>query len=138
MAAVFCASLSRRAMVARSRVIFTRSSRPASSTGDGARACTAAAVWATGVGAEAARSIAAIMSPLVTRPSFPEPGTVETSMPVSAAILRTEGASGACGFVPVCGRGASVVAGVVVAVLWPGPPGGGGVAFAGAAAPSLI
>ena len=59
-------------------------------------------------------------------------------MPVSATILRTEGASGACGFVPVCARGASVVAGVVVAVLWPGPPGGGGVAFAGAAAPSLI
>jgi 2-oxoglutarate dehydrogenase E2 component (dihydrolipoamide succinyltransferase) len=28
--------------------------------------------------------------------------------------------------------------GETVAVLWPGPPGGGGVAFAGAAAPSLI
>src|SRR5262249_35113777 len=74
---------------------------------------------ATGIGAEAARSIAAIMSPLVTRPSLPEPGTVETSMPVSAAILRTEGASGtaASGFVPVCGRGVSAAAGGVVAVL---------------------
>ena len=37
MAAVFCASFSRRAMVWRSRVIFTRSSRAASSAGDGAR-----------------------------------------------------------------------------------------------------
>ena len=45
----------------------------------------AAAGWATGVGAAAARSIAAIMSPLVTRPSLPEPGTVEASTPVSAA-----------------------------------------------------
>ena len=37
MAAVFCASLSRRAMVWRSRVILTRSSRAASSAGIGAR-----------------------------------------------------------------------------------------------------
>ena len=40
MAAVFCASLRRRAMVWRSRVICTRSSRAASSAGDGARTCT--------------------------------------------------------------------------------------------------
>ena len=95
MAAVFCASFSRRAMVWRSRVIFTRSSRAASSAGEGARTCTAAAGCATGVGAAAARSIAAIMSPLVTRPSLPEPSTFAGSMPVSAAILRTDGASGA-------------------------------------------
>jgi len=140
MAAVFCASLSRRAMVARNRVIFTRSSRAASSAGDGARTCTAAAGWATGVGAEAARSIAAMMSPLVTRPSLPEPGTVETSMPVSAASLRTEGASGAtpAGSAPVCGRGASTAAGAAVAVPRSGRPGGGGAVFSGAAAPSLI
>ena len=94
-AAVFCASFSRRAMVWRSRVIFTRSSRAASSAGEGARTCTAAAGCATGVGAAAARSIAAIMSPLVTRPSLPEPSTFAGSMPVSADILRTEGASGA-------------------------------------------
>src|ERR1700689_2328667 len=93
-AAVFCASLSRRAMVCRSRVIFTRSSRAASSAGDGARTCTAAAGAATGVGCAAARSMAASMSPLVTRPSLPVPGTVEASTPVSAAILRTEGAKG--------------------------------------------
>ena len=39
-AAVFCASLRRRAMVWRSRVIGTRSSRAASSAGDEARICT--------------------------------------------------------------------------------------------------
>ncbi len=38
MAAVFCASLRRRAMVWRSRVIGTRCSRARSSGGDGARA----------------------------------------------------------------------------------------------------
>ena len=42
-AAVFCTSFSRRAMVWRSRVIFTRSSRAASSAGEGARTCTEAA-----------------------------------------------------------------------------------------------
>src|SRR5260370_35802641 len=35
------------------------------------------------------------MSPLVTRPSLPEPGTVAASMPLSADNLRTDGASGA-------------------------------------------
>src|SRR5437879_6856979 len=35
------------------------------------------------------------MSPLVTRPSLPEPGTVVASMPLSAESLRTDGASGA-------------------------------------------
>src|SRR5215212_5223250 len=94
-AAVFCASFRRRAIVWRRRVIFTRSSRAASSAGEGARTWTAAAGCATGVGAAAARSIAAIMSPLVTRPSLPEPSTFAGSMPVSAAILRTDGASGA-------------------------------------------
>ena len=42
MAAVFCASLRRRAMVWRSRVMCTRSSRAASSAGDGARICAGA------------------------------------------------------------------------------------------------
>src|SRR5260370_23936425 len=91
MAAVFGASLRRRAIVCRKRVMRTRSSRAASSAGAGARACTAAA---TGIGAAAARSIAAIMSPLVTRPSLPDPGTVETSSPLSVASLRTEGGTG--------------------------------------------
>src|ERR1700761_9010099 len=35
------------------------------------------------------------MSPLVTRPSLPEPGTVDASTPLSAESLRTDGASGA-------------------------------------------
>src|SRR3981189_252086 len=35
------------------------------------------------------------MSPLVTRPSLPEPGTVAASMPLSAESFRTDGASGA-------------------------------------------
>src|ERR1700679_3699886 len=35
------------------------------------------------------------MSPLVTRPSLPEPGTVAASTPLSAESLRTDGASGA-------------------------------------------
>ena len=77
MAAVFCASFRRRAMVCRSRVMRTRSSRAASSGGDGARTWTAAAGAATGVGCAAARSIAASMSPLVTRPSLPVPGTAD-------------------------------------------------------------
>src|SRR5271169_4414003 len=82
-------------MVWRNRVILTRSSRAASSAGEGARTCTAAAGWLTGVGAEAAFSIAASMSPLVTRPSLPEPGTVAALMPLSADSLRTDGANGA-------------------------------------------
>ena len=56
-AAVFCASLSRRAMVWRSLVRRTRSSRAASSGAEGARAATgagaAAGVGATGVGGRA-------------------------------------------------------------------------------------
>ena len=135
MAAVFCASLSRRAMVCRSRVIFTRSSRAASSAGDGARTCTAAAGCATGVGCAAARSIAANMSPLVTRPSLPVPDIVDGSIPVSAAILRTDGAKGLSAAGAAAGAGAGF-----------GGAGGGadcavgcGAAFAGAApAPSLI
>src|SRR5262245_26372779 len=84
------------------------------------------------------------MSPLVTRPSLPEPGTAETSISDSAAILRTEGASGAtsAGFATVCGRGrgssAAAVMGAVVPVFWSGRPVGAGEALPGAAAPSLI
>src|SRR5580692_10188904 len=117
MAAVFCASFSRRAMVWRSRVIRTRSSRAASSGGDGARACTAAADAATGVGCAAARSMAASMSPLVTRPSLPVPGTAEASTPVSAAILRTEGAKGAS----VAFRGTGGCAGACRGAIGSGP-----------------
>src|SRR6266849_9686582 len=136
MAAVFCASLSRRAMVCRSRVIFTRSSRAASSAGGGERSCTDAAGRSIGVGAAAARSIAAIISPLVTRPSLPDPGTVDASTPVSAASLRTEGASGV--FASGGGRGSSCAAsiGAAGAVFWSGRP--SRTALSATAAPSLI
>ena len=57
-------------MVWRSLVIFTRSSREASSGADGARTCTGAAGAAAATAGPVA--IAASMSPLVTRPSLPE------------------------------------------------------------------
>src|SRR5579863_9615840 len=127
-------------MVWRSRVIFTRSSRAASSAGEGLRTCTAAAGWLTGVGAEAAFSIAASMSPLVTRPSLPEPETLLASMPLSAAILRTEGASGAS-----AGGAFGAAAGAGAGAAAAGAADGGGAAAAGltaapglAAVPSLI
>src|SRR5256714_11848363 len=62
------------------------------------------------------------MSPLVTRPSLPEPGTVAASMPLSAEILRTDGASGAS-----AGGAFGAAAGAAAA-------GGGGGGAAGAAA----
>src|SRR5882724_7566016 len=135
-AAVFWTSFRRRAMVWRSRVIFTRSSRAASSAGDGARTCTAAAGWLTGVGAEAAFSIAASMSPLVTRPSLPEPGTVEASIPLSVESFRTDGASGASegAAFGAAGAGAAAAGGGAA-----GLAAGAGAAAAGLApAPSVI
>src|SRR5436853_1857498 len=78
------------------------------------------------------------MSPLVTRPSLPEPGTVAASMPLSAEILRTDGASGAS---------AGDALGAAAAGAGAAEDGGGGAALlAGAAAgfaaappaPSLI
>src|SRR5437016_4148987 len=64
------------------------------------------------------------MSPLVTRPSLPEPGTVEASMPLSAESFRTDGASGAsAGAALAAGAGAGAAAG-----------GAAGLAAAGAAA----
>ena len=58
-------------MVARRRVIFTRSSRAASSAGDGARTCTAAAGWATGVGWAAAGSAMTPFDGIVENPWGP-------------------------------------------------------------------
>ena len=90
------------------------------------------------------------MSPLVTRPSLPVPDTVAGSIPLSAAIRRTDGATGVSGALDLGsasalggtrGRGSSSAApiGVVVAVFWSGRPVGaaGGLAD-GAPAPSLI
>src|SRR4051812_14802088 len=54
------------------------------------------------------------MSPLVTRPSLPEPGTVVASTPLSAESLRTDGASGASAggvFAAGAGAGAGAAAG---------------------------
>src|SRR3982074_1861975 len=51
------------------------------------------------------------MSPLVTRPSLPEPGTVAASMPLSAEIRRTEGASGASDGRPFCGAARAAAGG---------------------------
>src|SRR3981189_3059979 len=78
------------------------------------------------------------MSPLVTRPSLPEPGTVAASIPLSAEILRTDGASGASAGANLCA--------VAAAAAGAAAGGGDGGALAGAAAglaaaplaPSLI
>src|SRR6202049_5057184 len=78
------------------------------------------------------------MSPLVTRPSLAAPGTVAASMPLSAEILRTDGASGAPAGGALAAGGGAAAAG--------GGGGGGAAALAGAAAglaaapaaPSLI
>src|SRR6185436_15692224 len=76
------------------------------------------------------------MSPLVTRPSLPEPGTVAASMPLSTESLRTDGASGAS-------AGAAFGAAAAAAAA-AGGGAAGAAAFAGAAAglapaaPSLI
>src|SRR5207247_5126463 len=76
------------------------------------------------------------MSPLVTRPSLPEPGTVEALIPLSADSLRTEGASGVS-------AGAVFGAGVVAVNAGADGTGVAGLAAAGAGfaaptAPSLI
>src|SRR5215471_16681436 len=75
------------------------------------------------------------MSPFVTRPSFPEPGTVEASIPLSADNFRTEGASGVSAGGALEGdaggadaEGAGAAAGLA----------GAAAGFAAPAAPSLI
>jgi hypothetical protein len=50
------------------------------------------------------------MSPLVTRPSLPEPGTVEGSTPLSPASRRTEGACPASAVAGFAGGGGSALA----------------------------
>src|SRR5262249_38880086 len=81
-----------------------------------------------------ARAIASSMSPLVTRPSLPLPGTVDALTPLSAASLRTDGASGASAFAAGagCGGGGAGFAGggAAAAGAWGG--------LAGPPAPSLI
>src|SRR6201996_8375774 len=76
------------------------------------------------------------MSPLVTRPSLPDPGTVAASMPLSAEILRTDGASGASadGVFGGAATGAGAAAAGAAAAL----AGAAAAGLAAAAAPSLI
>src|SRR6187551_130822 len=80
--------------------------------------------------------MAASMSPLVTRPSLPEPGTVAASMPVSAEIFRTDGASGASdGGALGAAAGAAAAGGAAGAAALAGAAAG---LAAGAPEPSLI
>src|SRR5579862_9312693 len=73
------------------------------------------------------------MSPLVTLPSLPVPDMAAASMPVSAAILRTDGAKGLSAAGAAAGAGFGGGGGGADCVA------GCGAAFAGAApAPSLI
>src|SRR4029078_13733876 len=64
------------------------------------------AVSEPGCGCAAARAIAPSMSPLVTCPCRPVPLTFDGSMPLSAAIFRTEGGTGIsddlCGAAGAC------------------------------------
>ena len=106
-AAVFCDSLRRSAIVRRSRVIATRSSRSAFGRGPagiGAR---------TAAGRCAARaSSAASTSPLVTRPSLPVPATAAGSRPDLRAMRRADGiaATATLGFGAGAGFGAAAAA----------------------------
>src|SRR5450756_2311866 len=77
------------------------------------------------------------MSPLVTRPSLPEPGTVAASMPLSAEILRTDGASGASAGAALAAAGATAATGGGAAGLAALAGAAAGLAAA-PAAPSLI
>src|SRR6476646_9630935 len=79
------------------------------------------------------------MSPLVTRPSLPEPGTVEASTPLSAESFRTEGASGASagGAFGAAGAGAAAAGGGGAAAGFAAAGAAAGLAAA-PAAPSLI
>src|SRR5690348_3946776 len=80
------------------------------------------------------------MSPLVTRPSLPEPGTVVASMPLSAESFLTEGASGASvggafGAAGAGAAGANDTGGGAAGAAGFGAAAGAGLAIA---APSLI
>src|SRR3954468_19663026 len=75
------------------------------------------------------------MSPLVTRPSLPEPGTVAASTPLSAESLRTDGANGASDGTAFGAAGAGAEAG---AAALAGAAAGAAAAALAPAAPSLI
>ena len=92
MAAVFCASLRRRAMVCLSRVIGTRVSRAWSSGVAGARAATGVGTGCSlTTGAAVGSGLAASASALVMRPSLPVPATAAGAIPFSVRILAAAG-----------------------------------------------
>ena len=125
-AALFCASLSLTAMVCRSRVMRTRSSRPLSLTVDGTRSsrlgaggggacagtCTRASWAGAGVSCAGAalelsdvRFKASVMSSFRICPRRPDPTTSSVCSPASARYLRAAGLGGVCDepFPPECG-----------------------------------
>ena len=112
MAAVFCASFKRRAIVWRSLDIFTRSSVPAAASGR-----------ATGAGAgtgAAGFSNVAITSPLVMRPSLPEPGISAGFKLFSTTALRTAGESGISA--ALAGAGTAAIGATAFGVSAPATP----------------
>ncbi len=128
MAAVFCASFRRRAIVWRRRDIGTRSSRAAWSGGDGAR---------TEIGAGDGTSVglvtgcaAATASALVIRPSLPVPATTAGLTPRSVMIFCAAGdvPSGAL----AADLGLASSTSLAVAALRSGFVAAAGAAFAGA------
>ena len=114
-AAVFCASFRRRAMVSLSLDIFTRSSRAPSAGAVAGRAAGAGAGgitkgFASAMEAAAGFSSWAMTSPLVTRPSLPVPGMPAASSLFSAAILRTAGDRGISALAAAAGAGSAFFA----------------------------
>jgi hypothetical protein len=124
MAAVFCASLRRLAMVRRSRVIFTRSSRSARGRGPAGTAGLAAGAGCAGID-----DSAAITSALVARPSLPLGWTAAAATPFSSASLRVAGPD-AARLAPDGGGGDAAGAGTGAGAGF----GGGGAIAAGVAA----
>ncbi len=119
MAAVFCASFRRWAMVRRSRVILTRSSPGCASRG--ARAAGAA------VGEAAGRERKSSTSPLVIRPSLPVPSSWADCRPRSSIILPADGIGACAGAgLAVSGGAGFVASGDWVAGRETGPRGAGG------------
>ncbi len=96
MAAVDCASLSRRAMVWRSLVMRTRSSREASSGADvGRGAFGASAILGVSAGCDGAPlAMASSTSPFSTWPRLPDPATWSTATLASASSFAAAGAGG--------------------------------------------
>ena len=117
-AALFCASFSRRAIVWRRRVMRTRSSlRPVEAATDGV------ATGVSAAGALTAVAAAVATSSLVSRPSLPVPLIVAGSTPCSSTARRTDGesAAGASALAAGAGAVAGAAAAAGVAAATPSP-----------------